>query len=116
MRRSPHVDRVSGLNGFRPLVIEEWVQAGEVWLRLEGELDLATKPVLAMRLRRLSAQGATVRLDLSRLEFVDATSTGLLLRALADSRRGGWRLLIDPVLPPQVARVFDLVGLELPVT
>jgi hypothetical protein len=40
----------------------------------------------------------------------------MLLRALADSRRHGWNLRLDPAMPAQVARVLDLVGLERPVS
>ena len=36
----------------------------------------------------------------------------MLIRALGDSRHHDWHLEIEPELAPQVAKVFDLTGLE----
>ena len=81
---------------------------------LSGELDLATKCELRGRLFRSRSPGDDVVLDLSQLEFIDAAGAGMLLRALAESRRHGWNLRLDPAMPAQVARVLDLVGLKRP--
>jgi anti-sigma B factor antagonist len=97
-----------------PLVIEERVESSGVRVALTGELDLATKCELRRRLFRTRTPGDDVVLDLSRLEFIDAAGAGMLIRAFADSRRHDWNLRLDPDMPPQVARVLDLVGLERP--
>src|SRR5436309_903591 len=94
------------------LLIEERAEAKGVRLALAGELDLATRNELRVRLCRSRARGDHVQLDLSRLEFIDAAGAGLLIRAFAHSRKHGWELSIDSEVPPQVARVLDLVGLE----
>jgi anti-sigma B factor antagonist len=99
-----------------PLRIEERVEPDGLRLSLRGELDLATKCDLRRRLFHARSPGDDVLLDLSQLEFVDAAGAGMLLRALADSRRHGWNLRLDPVMPAQVARVFDLVGLQRPIS
>lgn len=97
-----------------PLRIEERAELDSLRVALSGELDLATKCELRGRLFRSRSQGDDVVLDLSELEFIDAAGAGMLLRALADSRRDGWNLRLDPAMPAQVARVLDLVGLERP--
>lgn len=87
---------------------------GVVRLSVVGELDLSTKNAFQRRLSELRARHAAVRLDLSRLEFIDASGLEVLIDALNDARRRRWRLKIDHELPPQVARLFATVGLELP--
>lgn len=101
--RSPH-----------PLHIDEQVEANAVRMSLSGELDLATTNDLRERLCRSRSRGEDVHLDLSRLEFIDAAGAGLLIRAFAHSRRHGWGLQISPQMAPQVSRVLDMVGFELP--
>ena len=97
-----------------PLGIKERVEASGLRVTLTGELDLATKCELRRRLFRARTQGDEVVLDLSQLEFIDAAGAGMLIRALADSRRHGWHLQLAADMPSQVARVLDLVGLERP--
>jgi anti-anti-sigma factor len=55
---------------------------GVRWLRVSGELDIATVPVLALALSGLDEPPPHV-LDLDRLEFMDCTG----LRLLMESRR-----------------------------
>jgi anti-sigma B factor antagonist len=84
------------------------------WLRLHltGELDLGSAPVLRRRLAQLRAERRPVRLDLSRLEFMDSTGIHLLIDACKDAREDGWQLAIDPTLSPRVQRLFKLTGLD----
>jgi anti-anti-sigma factor len=97
-----------------PLRIEERVESSGLRVALTGELDLATKCELRRRLFRARTRGDDVVLDLAGLEFIDAAGAGMLIRAFADSARHGWNLSLAPDMPPQVARVLDLVGLERP--
>lgn len=97
-----------------PLLIEERVESSGLRVALSGELDLATKCELRRRLFGTRRRGDDVVLDLSGLEFIDAAGAGMLIRAFADSHRHGWNLRLAPDMPPQVARVLDLVGLERP--
>lgn len=101
------------MQSWKPLLIEERAEANTVRLIVTGELDLATRSLLRRRLFRARHRGEVVHLDLSKLEFVDAAGAGMLIRALADSRQAGWHLQIASQLAPQVARVFDLTGLDL---
>lgn len=97
-----------------PLEIQERAEGNGLRMKLSGELDLATRNTLRERLCRSLARSGDVYLDLSELEFIDAAGAGLLRRAASHSRRHGLRLQIDPQVAPQVARVLNLVGVELP--
>lgn len=89
--------------------IHESQHDGEVRLSLAGELDLASTRVLEDRLTRLRAKRRAVRLDLSKLEFIDSTGLHLLIRAFGDSRTDGWALQIEPEVSVTVGRLFKLV-------
>jgi anti-sigma B factor antagonist len=85
----------------------EWVR-----LQLTGELDLGSTPVLKRRLAQLQAENRSVRLDLSRLGFMDSSGVHLLVSALNDAYDDGWRLEVDPHRSAQVERLFRLSGVE----
>jgi anti-anti-sigma factor len=79
-------------------------------LALVGELDVAVVAQLSARLRELRKGGYVVRLDLARLHFIDSSGLREIIRAVADSRRDGWRLDVDEPVGEHVARTIDLVG------
>jgi len=79
---------------------------------LIGELDLAAVDHLESCLRRLKQPGVHVRLDLSRLEFIDSSGLRVLITAAVDARRDSWGLDIEPTVRPQVRRLIDLVGVS----
>jgi anti-sigma B factor antagonist len=83
---------------------------GAVRLSLIGELDLAASQGLQLRLRELKTERAAVRLDLSRLEFVDSTGLRTLIKGAEDAQRDGWQLEVERNVTPQVGRVIELVG------
>ena len=92
-------------------------RAGDaVRLSLTGELDIATTPVLEERLTRLRAVRSPVRLDLSRLEFIDSTGLHLLVRMVGEARIKRWQLEVEPEVAPQVMHVLKLMHLERIVT
>lgn len=79
-------------------------------LRLIGELDLTTTPILAEALSSLSTQPEQPLLfDLSELTFLDSTGLNLLIRT-AQSHPGGKVQLRSPT--PNVRRVLELAGLN----
>jgi anti-anti-sigma factor len=86
----------------------------EEWLRLSlaGDLDLASAPVLEHRLAQLRAAKSPVRLDLSKLDFIDSTGIHLLVRTFGEARLKHWELHIEREVSPQVMRVFKLVRLD----
>ena len=86
--------------------------SGAVLLQLLGELDLAVAPALIARLAALKETRASVRLDLSRLQFMDSTGLGTVLTAVLDARRDGWPLEVDPALARAVRRIIEVSGVS----
>lgn len=83
---------------------------GVVIVRPQGELDIATAPMLDEILRGLAGRGANAVLDLTDLSFIDSTGIKTILTAYAASRRDGYGLTMLPG-PPQVMRVLQLSGI-----
>jgi anti-sigma B factor antagonist len=87
----------------------------ETFVRVRGELDLATCPELEAVLAAESATGGTLVLDLSELEFIDSTGIGLLFAAWRESQRDGFELRLTRG-SDLVMRALQICGLrdELP--
>jgi anti-anti-sigma factor len=88
---------------FRPPRFEVKVEENEALeLRLVGELDLVSEPMLQSALAR--ADGRPVRIDLSELAFMDSTG----LRALLSAAREIPGLELRGPLQPAVQRLLEL--------
>lgn len=85
-------------------------QQGIVYLRLVGELDLATTDHLRGRFGQLKRAGDPVRLDLSQLQFIDCCGLHGVLSCVDDAHASGWRLEVDPKMSASVARLVKLTG------
>lgn len=94
--------------GSAPFEITETVDGGVVRLAVAGELDLATRGKLERRLLELSSRAVPVRLDLSKLEFIDASAVDTLLSAVA----GKAPVAIEDTLAPEVSRMLATCGLK----
>jgi anti-anti-sigma factor len=81
-------------------------------LSVTGELDLASVPILEARLASLRDTKAPVRLDFSKLEFIDSTGLHLLIGTVGDAEVRGWRVEIERDVAPEVLRLFRLVHLD----
>jgi anti-sigma B factor antagonist len=82
------------------------------FVRVHGELDLATVPSLESEMAPLMAGGArAVVLDLRELDFIDVAGLRLALRleGLAQLHGVRFALVRGPV---NVQRVFELTGME----
>ena len=77
-------------------------------VKLNGELDLATVPLLKECLAGLTGD---VVLDCTGLDFVDSSGLAEIVRAHLERERRGDRLSIRS-LTPLVRRTFDLTGLD----
>jgi anti-anti-sigma factor len=87
---------------------------GERGVRLRGEVDLATSDVLAAALDLAVGTMASVDelvLDLSELDFIDVAGSRTLLRATADFREAGGRLVLERLQRP-AARALRLMDVE----
>ncbi len=81
-------------------------------LVIEGDLDIATAPLLDQQLVAAEAQDlATVVVDLDRVDFMDSSGLHVLLRHVAHSSQNGNRLrLTDGSV--QVRRLFEVTGVS----
>jgi anti-anti-sigma factor len=95
-----------------PFEIQESTVDGCVRLSVTGELDLLSAPVLEDRLSRFRAFKSPVRLDLSKLEFIDSTGLHMLVRTVGEARIKKWPLQIEPNVSPQVRSAFRLAQLD----
>lgn len=81
-------------------------------LTLEGELDLASAPILQSQLNRLERSAASVIvLDLRRLSFMDAAGMHVVLEAHQRALHSPWSLVIVRG-PRAVQRVFEFAKVE----
>lgn len=83
---------------------DEWGEWGE-WavLRVSGEMDLVTSPVLRRRVHEAVAEGRrSLVLDLSEVLFCDSSGVGVLIatRRLVRSCQGRLRLILPPGARP----------------
>jgi anti-sigma B factor antagonist len=81
-------------------------------LRLAGELDTATTPILQAQIAALRESGSpSLVLDLTGLEFIDSTGLRCILDLDAESRQDGFSIaLIQGPLP--VRRIFELTNTD----
>lgn len=85
---------------------------GLVLVRPRGELDLATGPKLDELLTAARSHAdPTVRVDLSRVSFIDASSIGRMVASWVAARDQGRRFGVDG-LAGQPARVFEVLALD----
>jgi anti-anti-sigma factor len=84
------------------------------WVRLSllGELDLVAAEGLVGQLNERKLAGDPVRLDLSRLQFIDSSGVRAILVTVRDARRDAWQIEVEHQLGSQVARVFDVLGVR----
>jgi anti-sigma B factor antagonist len=79
-------------------------------LSAEGEVDVATAPVLRKALEGLGPDSQTLVIDLAGVTFLDSTGLGVLIGARRRLVPSGVRLLVINAIPT-VWRVFKITGL-----
>ena len=94
-----------------PLSVTVRDEADAVVLEVGGELDLVSARRFRAALYAHVVPGRTVRLDLSRLEFLDSSGLQLLVLAAKSAAADGWTLQIVPPEGP-ARRVFGIAGME----
>lgn len=78
-------------------------------LTLHGELDVSSSPVLEDELRRVNG-AALVIIDLTKLEFIDSTGLGVLVKTHQHMLDDGNRMVLIEG-GGQVRRLLELTGL-----
>ncbi|HZA26655.1 MAG TPA: STAS domain-containing protein [Actinomycetota bacterium] len=79
-------------------------------LRLQGEMDLASKEAFADALRSLTREDGDITLDLSDLTFIDSTGIQALIKAAENLQEEARLILHAP--GKTVLRVFDLMRMD----
>ncbi|MDQ4133330.1 MAG: STAS domain-containing protein [Actinomycetota bacterium] len=88
------------------------VSDAEAVVRLVGELDCATAPILRDSVDDLRAQGVSrVVMDMAQLTFIDSSGLRELVVALTRQREVGGEVVLQGP-SPQTMRVLDMVGLS----
>jgi anti-sigma B factor antagonist len=83
-----------------------------VRLRVSGELDLYTAPLLTEAVHNQARAGQRVVVDLEKVSFMDSTGVSALIGVIQDAGRNGWELAVARRLSPEVSRVMHLSGLQ----
>ena len=90
---------------------ESAVADGAARVSLIGELDIAVADRVEERLRRLREEDKPVRLDLSRLDFIDSSGVRALVIGLKRSRESGHALQVDREVSGPVGRMIEIMGI-----
>ena len=90
------------------LTVGVFDDGGSRVIRVGGELDLSTVPILEDELEAaLERLDGGVVVDLSDLEFIDSTGIAVLVRAMGDE---GSRMSFVPSRSAAVVRVLEMTG------
>jgi anti-sigma B factor antagonist len=80
-------------------------------LRVTGEVDVYTAPMLRERIRELAAGGAVHLIaDLGQVDFLDSTGLGVLVGGLKRLREDSGSLALV-IKTPRILRIFQITGL-----
>ena len=102
----------SASEAHRLLVDSCPVEDGVAVVRLKGEADLHTAPILREALNEaIEAVPATLIVDMTGVTFIDSMMLGVLLSATRRARPNGTELRIV-VDDPHVRRIFELTLLD----
>ena len=100
-------DRIARLAAVRTIAHDEWRAS----IELCGELDIANAHQLRDELEmHLAAGRRVIRVDASRVEFMDSTAVGVLVTASARCRDEHGSLILTGV-PASVRRLVQVAGL-----
>ena len=84
---------------------------GVVRVALIGELDIAVADAVDQRLRQYRDDRRPVRLDLSRLDFIDSSGVQTLVLGMRNARTTGCDLEVDRNVSRSVGRMVEMMGI-----
>lgn len=96
----------------QPFDVSAETDTGTVRLSLEGELDLATTPLLSKHIRRAeSSRPELIAFDMQRVTFIDVAGLSVLLAAARRARRDRRRVrIVEP--SAAVRRLLELTAID----
>ena len=83
---------------------------GEASFSLAGEMDMSSEAALRGHLLPVAGPGATVRLDVGEVSFVDSSGLNLLIQILQAVGEDGRLILSTP--QPFIRRLLRVSGVE----
>jgi len=94
------------------LQVEMTVAADGPAVRVQGEVDLRTAPLLRERLLDwVNRSTGTVRVDLSQVPYMDSSGVGTMVFVKRETERAGRRIVLIG-LQPRVRSVFEITHLD----
>jgi anti-sigma B factor antagonist len=90
--------------------VNAWVDAGRSVVELVGELDMYSAARLRDVLDHLPKDAQRVALEMSRLDFLDSSGLGVLIRAMKRAKTLGGALCLVAV-QERVLKTFRITGL-----
>lgn len=109
----PYRARRPPLRAESHLAVKERDESARRRLSVVGDLDLATAPTLAERLDQLQAEKIDVRLDLSKVQFIDSTGIRILVTTAYHARDDTrWRFEVERMLDPIVRHTLRVANVE----
>jgi anti-anti-sigma factor len=101
------------MTGSRRFAVRDRPDGANHTLTVEGELDLATVPVLANSVAdRLGARPTNLTLDLSEVTFMDSSGLRLLIELSERARREHWELRLLPSRHEGANAVLRMTGAD----
>ena len=82
-----------------------------VWIRVSGELDVASAPQFEPTLREALRSALLVVVDIRGLTFIDSTGLSVIVAAHGEARQSRRRLVLVRG-PAPIDRLFELTGLS----
>ena len=108
---APSPPAAHAIEPLSPLNIDVADHGSGRCLRLIGELDLSTAPILHERIADQLGDGHAVTLDLTGVPFVDSSGLRVLILAAREAAEHGLEFALLEPLPAQMARLLDVAGL-----
>jgi anti-sigma B factor antagonist len=102
---------------YRTLLLTSNFDIESVWIddavvvKVSGDVDLLTAPMLSQELRRVRRMRIDVIVDLEEVEFMGCEALRVLLKAVTAAGPGQSRIGVTPG-PPQVQKLFRLTGVD----
>ncbi len=112
LQRIVRLGQAAVSSGQLKLKVETTDAAGGSAVRVQGEVDLRTAPLLREQLlASVMRSTGTVRIDLSQVPYMDSSGVGTMVYVKRETERAGRRIVLIG-LQPRVRSVFEITHLD----